>query len=140
MIETSRITDLEQRLAAAESRSATAFRDGLEEAARIADEAGAGLAGHKIRARASSLPGGETISHELTGGWNRDMDAAPKDGTWVLLWWPEWHHQPMRGYWSKGGYWNAHPAMAPLADGRGPLAWMPMPLPPVPGETQEDGR
>jgi hypothetical protein len=58
--------------------------------------------------------------------WRSDMENAPRDGTLILLWYPEKRMLPARpnlGRWMRGG-WNG---------GSGPQApthWMPLPPPP----------
>lgn len=68
------------------------------------------------------------------GGW-RSMDSAPRDGTWVMLWWPEWHHTAIPGYWLFD-HWDADRALSPL-ETPPPRAWMP--LPPPPGNLNPEG-
>lgn len=65
-------------------------------------------------------------------GW-QPMHTAPVDGTWVLLWWPHWHHVPMIGYYDNYG-WRCDRALS--EDGIGPLAWHSLPAPPKPEEQQ----
>lgn len=60
-------------------------------------------------------------------GW-RTMDSAPKDGTWVLLWWPSWVHVPWPAYYEKYVGWYCD--RAPDDGGEceyGPTHWMPLP-------------
>lgn len=61
------------------------------------------------------------------GEW-QPMNTAPMDGTWVLLWWPHWHHSPQAGY-HDGYEW--HSAVVASGEGDGPEAWMPLPAPPT---------
>lgn len=70
-------------------------------------------------------------------GWNTDMDAAPRDGTPVLLWLPdgpsglpvaevaEWHGDC---WWTNGGP-NAGSDMDEWSQA---TAWQPLPQPPEP--------
>lgn len=86
---------------------------------------------------AAALPLPEQTKEEE--GW-RTMESAPKDGTWVLLWWPHWHHAPITGYFARGiGLWVADRALG--VDGVNPTRWMPLPVPPassIPSK-KEDG-
>ncbi len=55
------------------------------------------------------------------------IETAPKDGTYLLLWWPHWYAQAGVGYFEHG-HWHAEYA---LSDEVGPTHWMRLPAPPV---------
>lgn len=76
--------------------------------------------------------------------WNYDMEAAPRDGTPVLLYKPD---ERMVGEYMLVGYWGEWPGQADgwiACDGKPqgyyssvtnsnqgyPIAWMPLPAPP----------
>lgn len=86
---------------------------------RIFDEPG------RIVGRSHAVaPAPDTIA--VPRGW-RTMDSAPKSGTWVLLWWPHWHHVPQPGYYSEGLGWQSHVVLS--SEGPEPLAWKPLDIP-----------
>lgn len=68
-------------------------------------------------------------------GW-QTMDTAPRDGTHVLLWWPQWYHAPFMAYWSDRGEkwvgWQSDKIIHNRVD-VGPSRWRPLPAPPVIG-------
>lgn len=78
----------------------------------------------EIRAALASL----TALAEGEEGW-QSMETAPKDGSWVQLWWPCWHHVPISGYFKFGTGWVTDKN---FSYGPDPLAWMPLPKPPPP--------
>jgi hypothetical protein len=57
------------------------------------------------------------------------MDSAPKDGTWVLLWWPYWSPHAIMAYFD-GGSWSSEGVLSDHEE-PGPEAWMPLPPPPL---------
>lgn len=64
-------------------------------------------------------------------GW-LPIESAPKDGTYVMLWWPYWSDHAMDGCWDDRGYWIGCRSLAERADGPQPTHWMPLPAaPPV---------
>ena len=74
-------------------------------------------------------------------GWNPDMEAAPRDGTKVLLWGLA-HNEPVIGsYWVDGDLGEREPCWMfalsralPRTSSCEPTHWMPLPIPP---ETDE---
>lgn len=54
------------------------------------------------------------------------IETAPKDGRRLLLWWPEWCDEPIKGWWADG-YWQCIDAVVE----EGPTHWMPLPPPPT---------
>jgi hypothetical protein len=62
------------------------------------------------------------------------METAPKDGTYILLWWPHWCPQyPIIGRWFYGD-WDSR--WRNSDHGPSPKGWMP--LPPAPQPEQKD--
>lgn len=74
------------------------------------------------------LPKAETPANVMTAEW-KPIATAPRDGTWVLLWWPHWFYQPMSGYYGLDG-WQMDRALLG-ADDPGPTHWCPLPSPPT---------
>ena len=79
----------------------------------------------------------EYIRADLVPGWSSDMDAAPKDGAFVLVFSPDavdpaWNDPGIRVSNWEAGQWQGFPWTA-----KGPYAvthWMPLPAPPKEGE------
>lgn len=78
------------------------------------------------------------IENQPTSAW-RDMASAPKDGSDILLWAPDYNDTPIIGRWSEGAdAWDSEVATmdeGPSTGGDpeecdGPTHWMPLPLPP----------
>jgi len=68
----------------------------------------------------------------------RTMETAPKDGTNILLWWPEQFHCPLTGHWADK--WNPWIGWKVTGWSHGkfitsPTHWRPLPSPPT-GETK----
>ena len=62
----------------------------------------------------------------------RDIATAPKDGTYVWLWWPYWFTMGTRGMWNHGR-WHSEDVISDLVvQESGPTHWMPLPAPPRP--------
>jgi hypothetical protein len=62
------------------------------------------------------------------------IETAPKDGSGVLLWWPQWWHDAHSGYF-KDNQWHSERAIISWYEGNdngdpGPSHWMPLPTPP----------
>jgi hypothetical protein len=73
-------------------------------------------------------------SEEPTVGEWRPIESAPKDGSSILVWWPDWQKREMCSnepvvawwtgtWWQAGNYW-CDPSWAL------PIRWMPLPPPP----------
>lgn len=62
-------------------------------------------------------------------GW-KPIESAPKDGTWVLLWWPYWSHHAIMAYFD-GGSWSSEGVLSDH-DEPGPTHWQPLPASPSP--------
>lgn len=100
----------------------------------VGDEAGEATAQEISDAiRKLPLPAGDTLS---TGGWNSDMEKAPRDGTHIIcidgdgsVFRAAWDTEfPGEGFWLS---WCGQPVVYPPE----PTAWMPLILPePPPGE------
>ncbi len=72
----------------------------------------------------------ETLTRQTR--W-QPIETAPKDGTFVLLWWPRW--QPRQPTIGRFGIHGIQQWWAPEVlewEGDGPTHWMPLPLPPSP--------
>lgn len=85
---------------------------------------------HSVSANAESKL---RMAREIEGDRWHPIETAPKDGSWVLLWWPHWDHKPTTGYWNVF-MWYSDRALSD--DGIGPTHWQP--LPPRPGANHED--
>lgn len=57
------------------------------------------------------------------------IETAPKDGSWILLWWPYWNFRVLLGRFYRG-QWEAETAISDAADSEPPTHWMPLPDPP----------
>ena len=99
----------------------------------------------------ATTPCAEYMRADLAPGWSDDMDAAPKDGTRIMLWrgytelgsWSEliiaqWHEDAWR--WpdsrenpSKYKPWTDEDLMDGYADDKNFTHWMPLPPPPKKG-------
>lgn len=66
----------------------------------------------------------------MMGEW-QIIETAPKDGTGIILWGPEWS-TPDMGYWDvSGGYgWYSSMFGFPGIEELEPTHWMPIPEPP----------
>lgn len=62
----------------------------------------------------------------LSTGW-QPIETAPKDGQWVMLWWPHWEQFPAFGYFEN--CWHSQIAISSDND-PGPTHWQPLPAPP----------
>lgn len=60
----------------------------------------------------------------------RPIETAPKDGTYVLLWYPYWSSRPMVANWERdGSHWRSEHILSWYQDDDpGPTHWMPLPL------------
>lgn len=78
-------------------------------------------------------PAGTLIANSLkrerdATAW-RPIETAPRDGTWVLLWWPYWSARPTPGRF----YCDEWVSLVALSkDGPGPTHWLPLPPQPEP--------
>jgi hypothetical protein len=63
-------------------------------------------------------------------GW-RPIETAPKDGTYVLLWFPETDLPVRVGYWSRADYWYSYAGHVRRRFESGPTHWMALPAPPA---------
>lgn len=65
----------------------------------------------------------------------KTIDSAPRDGTWLLLYWPHWFHTPVTGYYDTRGWGGGNVGWysdrMTHADGVEPTHWMPLPPPPL---------
>lgn len=64
-------------------------------------------------------------------GWVNEwqpIDTAPREGKWVLLWWPYVVNRPMVGY-CIGSKWYAAPSASEWGNNP-PTLWMPLPAAP----------
>ena len=77
---------------------------------------------------AAYLAGYEKACADLVPRWSDDMDAAPKDGTRLLLFVPG--YGAMTGHFDER--WHLHSCINREAL---PTHWMPLPPPPIKGET-----
>jgi hypothetical protein len=58
------------------------------------------------------------------------IESAPKDGKWVLLWWPYWSSLPVIGLWLHG-HWYSDSAVSDSEGNQNPTHWHPLPAPPA---------
>ena len=56
------------------------------------------------------------------------IESAPKDGTYVLLYWPYWSKRAIIGY-CHADQWYSEWALS--TDGDGPICYQPLPAPPT---------
>ena len=68
-------------------------------------------------------------------GW-RDMASAPKDGTHILLVDDAPDREVVIGYWDENTDWRHVPGEWPVV----PVAWQPLPAPPVAGADGKGGK
>ena len=60
----------------------------------------------------------------------RPIETAPRNGKWVLLWWPNITDVPFTGYFSDGK-WRGAPGGDTWSVEPCPTHWRPLPAPPV---------
>ena len=55
--------------------------------------------------------------------WNYNMEEAPRDGTHVLIWWPEEYHAPMMAYYDNRYCFAWRTKSFIFQHGKEPTAW-----------------
>jgi hypothetical protein len=65
---------------------------------------------------------------EKVAGW-QPIESAPKDGKWILVWWPTVTDVPFVGY-CINGQWRAATDGDSWPGMEGPTHWQPLPAPP----------
>lgn len=76
----------------------------------------------------------DLVVYLATANQWRPIETAPKDGTPVLLWWPDWTSWPAAGFWYEdacegGNNWKLAGQRSP-AYVKPPTHWMPLVEPP----------
>jgi hypothetical protein len=72
------------------------------------------------------------LQRELSGGWNTNMEEAPRDGSTVWVW---WKNESWKGYWTSEKFstgenvWMVYVGENTVKAAN-PTAWQPLPPPP----------